>query len=95
MKKNSTFHLFFSFKLLKNLKKNVIIVRYNNCAEKEAGILGKQNQKKVKNNENKRESLLVTKESLCATFATFSFLVISLSVRMLIFGSCYMLIVQM
>ena len=76
MKKNSTFHLFFLFKLLKNLKKNAIIVRYNIYVEKEAKILGKQNQKKVKNKESKRESLLVTKESLCATFATFSFLAI-------------------
>ena len=38
--------------------------------------MGKQNQKKVRDKGNKQESLLVTKESLCATFATFSFLVI-------------------
>ena len=42
--------------------------------QKEEKILGKQNRKKVRNSENKQESLLVTKESLCATFATFSFL---------------------
>lgn len=41
--------------------------------------MGKQNQKKVKTKENKRESLLVTKESVCATFAMFSFLAILIS----------------
>ena len=34
----------------------------------------KQEGKKVRNDENKQESLLVTKESLCATIAIFSFL---------------------
>ncbi len=36
----------------------------------------KQNQKNIKTKESRRESLLVTKESLCATFAMFAFLVL-------------------
>ena len=36
----------------------------------------KQNQKNIKTKESKRESLLVTKESLCATFAMFAFLIL-------------------
>ena len=79
MKKTRLFAYFFPFKLLKNLKKNVIIFRYETHAERQGNILGKQNHRKVKTKEMKRESLLVTKESFCATFAMFSFLAILIS----------------
>ena len=50
-------------------------------------LLAKKHQKQAKNKENKKESLLVTKESLCSTFALFALLAtLILCTRSFIFG---------
>ena len=79
-KKTTFFARFFSLKLLIISKKNVIIKRYN----REGIPLAEKNKKKKV---NRKESMLVTKESLCAVCAIFSFLaLLILCTRSLVFG---------
>ena len=83
-KKISAFPIFFAFKLLINAKKNVIIIEY----KQEVLPLSKKEPKQEKIKSDKKQSELVTKESICAVCALFSLVVLLiLFTRSLIFGS--------
>ncbi len=87
-KKTSFFVRFFYFKLLINVKKNVIIKWYYNEVILLRGFpLKKKEERQEKVKTNKKESELVTKETLCAVFALFSLLaLLVLCTGDLIFG---------
>ncbi len=82
MKKTRIFVDFFCLKLLINVKKNGIIKEY-----KQEDISLKKREEKTKTKDDKKQSELVTKESLCAVCALFSvFALLILCTRSLIFG---------
>ena len=79
--------MFFTFKLLIKLKKDVIIYEYNciyagvvrvgaRLRERKEGILSEKNSNERAKKSKKQESALITKESISAVCALFSFLIL-------------------